>query len=347
MTRFSGFGAELLSAAAGLLVVACGGEGGSRPDKLHGGGTPYQGASASLVCEDNPYATYPACYAADPGSGPFDCPTASTVVGNNEFDTVIDGAGYHLLMVEDFETGATSDGAWYTNNEFCYRCVLMPFAPDGGILPNSYPIVPVISDDACAARCDFSQYPPRSHFQKPVVAAGIQNGGRCGSQYAMRLRGPLTNGPFTDWGMQFNRDMTGSPFDAGTPGWEGVSFWARVGPASRSVLRFAAADKYTWEKYINPDTGDSICVGKGRTSIDQYVDGGSTSGCDQAGSYFTLGPDWRFYALPFSEMRQAGWGMKEPFFDIWGIMAMGFLTNPGAWWDVWIDDIAWYRRNPS
>ena len=34
MTRFSGFGAGLLSAAAGLLLVACGGEGGPRPDRL-------------------------------------------------------------------------------------------------------------------------------------------------------------------------------------------------------------------------------------------------------------------------------------------------------------------------
>jgi hypothetical protein len=327
MTRFSGFGAGLLSAAAGLLLVACGGEGGPRPDRLHGGGTPYDGGAASLACQDNPYATYPNCYAPDPGSGPFSC------AADDDYD---------LTMVEDFETGVASDGGWYTTNETCYRCVLMPFAPDGGFLPNSYPIVPVIDPGACADRCQLSQDP--THFAKPVPAAEIQNGGRCGSRYAMRVRGPLQNGPFTDWGLQFDRDMTGSPFDASA--YEGISFWARVGPSSRGVLRFAAGDKYTWEKYVDPATGDSICLGKGRTSIDQYVDGGSTSGCDAAGIYFNVGPEWRFYTLPFSEMRQAGWGRKEPYFDVWGIMVMGFLTGAGAWWDIWIDDVAWYRRKP-
>jgi hypothetical protein len=317
MTRFSVSCAELLSAAAALLLLACGGEDGPH------GGVPYEGASASLTCQDNPYATYPACRMADPGSGPFSC---------------ADADGYELLMIEDFETGVAADGSWYTNNEFCYRCVLMQAAGDADVLPNSYPIVPVVTPEACAARCDLSQDP--SHFAKPIPAAEIENGGRCGSRYAMRLRGPLRNGPFTDWGLQFNRDMTGTPFDGSA--WEGVSFWARVGPASRSVMRFAAADQFTWEKYIDPASGDSIC--EGTTSIDQYVDGGSTEGCDQAGSFFTLGPDWRFYTLPFSEMRQAGWGKKEPYFDVWGIMAMGFLSNAGAWWDVWIDDVAWYRR---
>jgi hypothetical protein len=329
MTRFWRFGVGLLSAAAGLLVVACGGEGGPRPDRLHGGGTPYDDATASLACPDNPYATYPACSAPDPGSGPFSC---------------ADADGYEFAMVEDFETGVASDGGWYTNNELCYRCVLMQYAPDGGVLPNSYPIVPVLDPGVCADRCETSQDPP--HFQKPIPAAEIQNGGRCGSRFAMRIRAPLKNGPFTDWGVQFKRDMTGSPFDAGTPQYEGVSFWARVGPASRGNLRFSASDKFTWEKYVDPVTQTSVCLGQGRPTIDQYVDGGSTDGCDEAGTYFNVGPDWRFFALPFSEMRQAGWGKKEPYFDIWGIMGMGFLAGAGAWWDIWIDDVAWYRRKP-
>jgi hypothetical protein len=319
MTRFSLSYAGLLSVAAGLVLPACGGEDGPR------GGIPYKGASASLVCQDNPHASYPNCNAPDPGSGPFSCSDAD---------------GYEFLMIEDFETGATSDGGWYSNNEICYRCVLMQAAGDAGALPDSYPIVPVIDPDTCAKRCDLSQDP--SHFAKPLPAAEIQNGGRCESRYAMRIRAPLKYGPFTDWGFKFEKDMSGSPVDASS--YDGVAFWARVGPASRGTVRITAADKFTWDKYVDPETNESFCIGQGKNGIDQYVDGGSTDGCDQAGDYFDLGPDWRFYTLPFSEMRQAGWGKKEPYFDVWGIMALGFLTGPGAWWDVWIDDIAWYRR---
>jgi hypothetical protein len=165
---------------------------------------------------------------------------------------------------------------------------------------------------------------------------------RCGSRNALHLQAPLVSGPFTDWGIQFDRDMTGNPFDASA--YEGVAFWLRVGPDSRGTFRFNVADKYTWEKYRDPATNASICLGS--TSIDQYLPGSSTEGCDQAGSFFLAGPEWRFYTLPFSEMRQAGWGKKEPYFDIWNIMAMGFLTGAGAWWDIWIDDVAWYRRKP-
>ena len=108
---------------------------------------------------------------------------------------------------------------------------------------------------------------------------------------------------------------------------------------SRQSSRFAAADKFTWEKYVDPLPATPSVWARAGPRIDQYVDGGSTYGCDQAGVFFNVGPDWRFYTLPFSEMRQAGWGMKEPYFDIWGIMAMGFLTGAGAWWDIWIDDV--------
>jgi hypothetical protein len=325
MTRLSKIGSGIGAAITCLLLVGCGGEGGARPDRLHGGGDPYLGASSAITCIDNPHAAYPNCYAPDPGSGPFSCAAAD---------------GYELTLIEDFETGVTSDGAWYTNNEICYRCVLMQFAADGGTLPNSYPIVPVIDPEVCAQRCELSQDPP--HFAKPIPAAEIQNGGRCGSRYSMRVRGPLTNGPFTDWGLQFKRDMTGSPFDASS--YDGVAFWARIGPGSRGILRFSAADRFTWEKYVDPVTQTSVCLGQGRPTIDQYVDGGSTDGCDETGTYFNVSGDWRFYTLPFSEMRQAGWGKKEPYFDIWNLLGMGFLTNAGAWWDIWIDDIAWYRR---
>ncbi len=322
------FGAGLSLATAGLALAACGGEGGARPDRLHGGGTPYDGAVASLTCQDNPSAEYPGCYTPDPGSGPFDC-------------TAVDGLEF--LMLEDFETGVAADGAWYTNNEICYRCVLMQYtAPDGGILPNSYPIVPVIPPDVCADRCAASQDP--THFLKPIPAAEIQNGGRCGSRFAMRLRGPLQFGPFTDWGMTLGRQMVHNPFNAPANNIEGVAFWARVGPASRGIVRFAVADQFTDQDYIDPSTGRAKCLSV--TSIDQYVDGGSTSGCDQAGTYVTVGPDWKLFTLPLDEMRQAGWGAKAPFLDKWAILAMTFNLGPGAWWDIWIDDVAWYRRKP-
>ena len=67
-------------------------------------------------------------------------------------------------------------------------------------------------------------------------------------------------------------------------------------------------------------------------------------GCDAFGSFIVMNNDWQFFALPFSEMRQEGWGKQAPFFDTQHISNLTFYYGVGVW-DIWIDDIAYYKRS--
>lgn len=59
-----------------------------------------------------------------------------------------------------------------------------------------------------------------------------------------------------------------------------------------------------------------------------------------------VGPDWQLFALPFSELRQAGWGRSSPALDVAALRSLTLLFPEGVW-DIWIDDIAYYRRPAS
>jgi hypothetical protein len=52
---------------------------------------------------------------------------------------------------------------------------------------------------------------------------------------------------------------------------------------------------------------------------------------------------WRAYFVPFSGMQQGGWGLPSPSLDTSGLFSVTVQLGRGAW-DVWIDDIGFYRR---
>jgi hypothetical protein len=56
-----------------------------------------------------------------------------------------------------------------------------------------------------------------------------------------------------------------------------------------------------------------------------------------------LSPDWKFYALPFSEFGQAGFGKKAPYMDLQSIDTIAFGSTMG-WADVYIDNVTFYRH---
>ena len=66
--------------------------------------------------------------------------------------------------------------------------------------------------------------------------------------------------------------------------------------------------------------------------------------CDAFGTFTALNTNWQFFMMPFEEMRQAGWGKRAPFFDIQHISNLTFFYSQGIW-DIWIDDIAFYKRS--
>lgn len=57
-----------------------------------------------------------------------------------------------------------------------------------------------------------------------------------------------------------------------------------------------------------------------------------------------VGPKWRFYFLPFSEMRQAGWGRVADRFRIDQVRSVNVLTSAYQPINIMIDEITFYRQ---
>ncbi len=244
--------------------------------------------------------------------------------------------------------------------------------------------VPANCRDACKA----SQFPDA--YIKPLAASRMEftldgkkfkEQPRCGSHFAMHVESLL---PFQTWGGVFAVQLGNPGLDA--TGWDGISFWARVGPSSRHPLRIEISDQrnddkqmmYTFpgETALTPVTRESLIErnDQGEIEYDYFDTPGDEqswcnkrlfscnpdsvredrNGCDKYGANRSMSGDWQFFTIDFSVMRQSGWGMAvtEPPMDPKGLPAeldksqlrsLNFLWTTGTW-DVWIDDIALYRR---
>jgi hypothetical protein len=194
---------------------------------------------------------------------------------------------------------------------------------------------------------------------------------RCGADgYGLHLSAPPDGGGLTGWGMNLSIDFrqncngTSDP-DAGvgfTPcfvdasRWTGISFWARLGPQSTGATALVTVgDPHTSSQIGDTPPynlqypfnerlcGDPPCVpgGDGGSSGGGLLDGGNPQ-CDPFGKAVLLVSDWQFYAIPFSEMRQKGYGVPESTLELSRILGFKFSLGKGAW-DVWLDDIAFYK----
>ena len=56
-----------------------------------------------------------------------------------------------------------------------------------------------------------------------------------------------------------------------------------------------------------------------------------------------LSTDWEFFRVPFSELRQEGYGMEFPATKLSAITMVRFTWHVG-WADFWIDDVRFYRK---
>jgi len=256
-------------------------------------------------------------------------------------------SGITAEVLEDWESSAGS--GWYTNNDRCEACQdamneINASLPDKGVLVDAGGLdAGLAALEKCMPTCLASQTP--SYFDKPVPADKIP-GGRCASQYAFHV----ISGPFTKWGGQlghtFNppKCVTGDcPADSDpVPGgpYDGVSFWARIAPGSGTSLRIQVGESHTDIKY--PLIGDAGAPCVDNVGIQSPND--TTQGCDSFGTFVVLNTDWQYFTLPFEEMRQAGWGKRAPFFDIQHISNLTFFYAQGVW-DIWIDDISFYKRS--
>jgi len=300
---------------------------------------------------------------------------------------------FEFATLADFELGSVT-GGWYFNNDQCDKCqkaldrikeINNAFARVGSLTVD--PVDKngcVVADDVvqnewhdkelpqlnvdiekgnaaknipprCRDVCEASQTP--SAFIKPLPADRLNFNGkdqpRCGSKYAMHVKG----GPFQTWGGVFAVQLGNPGLDAAN--WEGISFWARVGPQSRHPLRIELSDPRTDDKQkvyqgqlLDNPTADQLAEW---CKTPQFVCNGDsvrddTNGCDKFGANRSMTTDWQFFAVDFALLRQSGWGQKSidengalAGLDSGDIRSINFLWTTGEW-DVWIDDIALYRR---
>lgn len=153
-------------------------------------------------------------------------------------------------------------------------------------------------------------------------------GGRSASQRAMRV----TGSGFTVWGADVSVGMTedgpqGPFMNAGE--FAGIRFWARLGEMNQSPVRFQIQDRQTQPAGgvcdLTPDSEERCYNGFG-TSLE------------------ALGRDWRLYELSFSGLVQReGWGHRGNSVDATGIRNVEWAFEPGLDFDLWIDDVSFYR----
>ncbi len=186
---------------------------------------------------------------------------------------------------------------------------------------------------------------------------------RCGvDAYGLHLRADSGgDGGLTNWGMNVGFDFRQNPACAGqtdpsagtaanpcffdATGWTGVSFWALACPgtsgAAVGLANVTDLDTAGQLGSVNPDNG-LVC---GDPPCQSDVGTSGASGrlqCDPFGKALLLVDHWQFYAIPFSEMRQKGYGLPESALDVAHLLGFKFSLGKGAW-DVWLDDVAFYR----
>jgi len=242
--------------------------------------------------------------------GGTQAPRPAPDAGEAQIDPCAASDGYLFSSIEDFEKGRAVN--WWANDDE---------SPGGSMAP-----------------APGSQSPPASEIF----------GGRCGtSQYGLHL----TARKLTIWGGSVGVYFFSGPTDA--TAWDGISFWARRGlpdadstwgapdaslqALSGRTLFVAVDDRYTDEVHGAPLFPDRspFCFEEPQELSDK---------CDRFVAAVGLTAEWRFLAIPFAKMQQRGFGRQAPELDLTALLGLEFDLSTGDW-DVWIDDVAFYRRS--
>jgi hypothetical protein len=252
------------------------------------------------------------------------------------------------VSVEDFELGAA--GGWYLSNDVCSVC--QDYVNQSDAIRNANQAMARAAElaeltaslEACRPDCLAATRSPY-YFDNPPVAETIE-GGRCESRYAMHVAG----GPFVDWGgnmgFSFSPPLNVTSVDVTDPetgemrqgqGFEGITFWGRLGGASGNNIRIEVGEPHTDQNYTG-NAGGPYCN-------PNTTDDNSEEGCDKFGAVALLRGDWQRFFIPFAEMRQQGWGRRAEQFDLTQLLSFSMFYAQGTW-DFWIDDLAFYRQKP-
>ena len=184
---------------------------------------------------------------------------------------------------------------------------------------------------------------------------GHSVGTRCGEpEYATRLVATnlavCTNEQGRmGWGGSLSLTFANSASEAiDVSEWDGFSFWVKkASPATRSAFITAAVDNYTagFNNIEDPFDDDRSCDSRGAPLDENGEIIPDTEKCDGFGVAITLADDWTFVPVRFAGMRQKGFGMPSHLGHLATdeFVRLQFLVSAGDW-DVWIDDIAFFRE---
>jgi hypothetical protein len=130
-----------------------------------------------------------------------------------------------------------------------------------------------------------------------------------------------------------------APYDASA--WDGVSFWIRKGSGPTATALLASVqDIYTAAPPLPADGG---------ATYPEYCSvlpaAPDAEKCDPFGAAVLMTADWRFVKLPFALLQQKGFGVPSPsgMVDTKNLVGLQFGLAAGNW-DLWLDDIAFYRE---
>jgi len=160
-------------------------------------------------------------------------------------------------------------------------------------------------------------------------------GGRCGSRHALHV----TGSGFNDWGslvavaMHYGTNSAGVfeelPYDARARGYQGITFFARIGDTAVNTVRFAASDQYS-----RPEAG--LCS----------TSGGVGNGCyDTFGVPLDhdLGTEWKEFRVPWTGMSQRSFGLQGGLTpDASKLYDISFNFPGRVVFDLWVDDVRFF-----
>src|SRR5262249_14485093 len=124
--------------------------------------------------------------------------------------------------------------------------------------------------------------------------------------------------------------------------WEGIVLWGRKGPGSASSIRLTLGDEHTDDSNEACECNNSEFNPAGHL-ISTTNQNDSSNGCDKFGMFQTPTETWQPLFFPFSLLQQGGWGKPSPGLDTSQIFSISINYGRAAW-DIWLDDIAFYRR---
>src|SRR5262249_21894466 len=121
--------------------------------------------------------------------------------------------------------------------------------------------------------------------------------------------------------------------------WDGVSFWARLGPGQSGITALATVgDPNTTDVAGNmvplndPICGNPPCMtGRGTRAPTCLANAQPPCLCDPFGQAVQLFDYWEFYKIPFSVMRQKGYGRPEPAIDLKHVISFKLSFGKGDW----------------